>query len=174
MIIFVFIMKTLILVRHAKSSWDDGSLNDLERPLSKRGKHDAPLMGRLLMEKGEKPDLIVSSPAKRAFSTAKKIAAELGIKKKHIKTSEDLYLADINDFLEVISRIEDNIQNLMIFSHNFSITDFANFLTGEKINNIPTCGAVKAELDINSWIDIKDKKGRLVYFEYPKKHYDGI
>ncbi|MBL8016029.1 MAG: histidine phosphatase family protein [Ignavibacteria bacterium] len=167
-------MKNLILVRHAKSSWDDAGLSDMERPLNKRGRHDAPMMGRILAEKGEKPDLIISSPAKRALSTAKRIADELGYDRSSIKINNSLYMADNDDFFSVIRDVKDKVSRLMIFSHNYGITDFANHITGESISNIPTCGIVKAELDMDSWTDILNTKGKLLYFEYPKKHTNGI
>lgn len=167
-------MKNLILVRHAKSSWDNAGLSDMERPLNKRGKHDAPMMGRILAGKGEKPDLIISSPAKRALSTAKRISVELGYERSSIKINNSLYMADNDDFLRVIGEVKDEVSCLMIFSHNYGITDFVNSITGESISNIPTCGIVKAELNLDSWSDIINTKGKMIYFEYPKKYTDGI
>ncbi len=167
-------MKNLILVRHAKSSWDNAGLSDIERPLNKRGRHDAPMMGRLLAEKGEKPDLMISSPAKRALSTAKRIADELRYDRSSIKINNSLYMAGNDDFFSVIGDVKDKVSCLMIFSHNYGITDYANLITGESISNIPTCGIVKSVLDIDSWSDIINPKGKMLYFEYPKKYTDGI
>lgn len=167
-------MKQLILVRHAKSSWDNARLSDMERPLNKRGKRDAPMMGRLLAEKGENPELVISSPAKRALSTAKRIADELGYDRSSVKINNSLYMADNDDFCSVIGDVNDKVSCLMMFSHNYGITDFANRITGENISNIPTCGIIKAELDIDSWTEIINTKGKLIYFEYPKKYADRI
>lgn len=167
-------MRTLILVRHAKSSWDNPNLGDKERPLNHRGKSDAPKMGELLKNKGEKPDLLVSSPAKRAYSTAKRIAKELSYKKADIERNEALYMADLEDFFSVIRETPENVYNLMLFSHNYGITYFANNISGGNIDNIPTCGVVRVDFDINSWAEAENKKGKLVYFEYPKKHAERV
>jgi phosphohistidine phosphatase len=166
-------MKILYLVRHAKSSWDRATLSDVERPLSKRGKLDAPMMGKLLASKGEPPELIISSHAKRAYSTAKRIAGELDYAKKKIVVNEDLYLADIDDFYDIIEDTPDSINILMLFSHNYGITYFANHISGENIDNIPTCGVVRVDFDTLNWNEIKNTKGKLAFFEYPKKHKTG-
>ena len=163
-------MKTLYLVRHAKSSWKHPELSDTERPLNKRGKTDAPFMGKLLKKKKEIPGLILSSPAKRALSTAQRFAEEMGINKKKIVVEEDLYMADFEDFAGVISESEDNNSSLMIISHNPGLTSFAGYISDSNIDNIPTAGAVRIDFDIDSWKDIKDRKGKLIFFEYPKKH----
>ncbi len=167
-------MKSLYLIRHAKSSWDNPGLNDLERPLNKRGKEAAPMMGKLLNKLGVRSDLIITSPAKRAKSTAKLIALETGFPESDILSSKLLYMADVNDFIKVIKNIGDKINELMIFSHNYGITDFANYISDSNIENIPTCGAVKIDFEFDSWNKIKKEKGKLVFFEYPKKHPNGI
>lgn len=164
-------MLTLYLVRHAKSSWENTGIEDILRPLSKRGKYDAPLMGKLLFERNEIPDLIISSPAKRAYSTAKKIALELGYPKTEIMKQDQLYMAGIDDFNEVLSGVPQDKRKLMLVSHNFGITDFANQLTGSDISNIPTCGVVRIDLNISSWINAASNRGKLIFFEYPKKFY---
>lgn len=163
-------MKILYLIRHAKSSWDEPGLGDLERPLSKRGKNDAPKMGKLLNKRGDIPELIVSSPAKRTFSTAKRIAREVNYSIKNIVRDEALYMADTDDFYSVIQSTPDSVKSLMLYAHNYGITYFANHISGSNIDNIPTCGVVRVDFDIDSWQEISDKKGKLVFFEYPKKH----
>jgi phosphohistidine phosphatase len=166
-------MKILYLVRHAKSSWDHAELGDAERPLNKRGKLDAPMMGRLLASKGEHAELIISSHAKRAFSTAKRIAAELNYPKKKIEVNEELYMADSDDFYKIIDDVPDSVSRLMLFSHNYGITYFANHIAGENIDSIPTCGIVRVDFDTPSWKEIKNTKGKLAFFEYPKKNKTG-
>lgn len=166
-------MKTLYLVRHAKSSWDCPDLEDTERPLNSRGKHDAPLMGKLLKKMKEEPDKIISGHAKRAFSTARRIAEEIGYPKKNIEEDERLYMAGSLDFVDVISGQKKNVNSIMLFSHNPGITSFANSISNANIENIPTCGIVKIDFDINKWNEISEAKGKMIYFEYPKKHYDG-
>ncbi len=174
LLIFVYLMRSLILLRHAKSSWDSPDLSDKERPLNQRGKHDAPMMGKLLNKRGLRADLMISSPAKRARSTAKKIAAEIGYDEKDIMLNDKLYMAGISDFIDVISEVKEKTSSLFIFSHNYGITDFANYLSGENIDNIPTCGIVKVDLETDSWNKIKKGKGKLVFFEYPKKYPNGL
>ena len=161
-------MLTLFLIRHAKSSWKDDSLSDKDRPLNKRGKNDALLIGKELKKRNESAVLMISSPAKRAFKTAEKIAEETGYKTGKIETSEKLYMAGYNDFVDVIRGIHIDNKKVFIFSHNNGITDFANEISGSDIENIPTCGAVKINFDIKRWKDIKDSHGKLEYFIYPK------
>jgi phosphohistidine phosphatase len=162
-------MKTLLLIRHAKSSWVEPGLSDIDRPLSKRGKNDAPKMGELIREKEGSVDLMISSPAKRAKSTAKRIAEKLDYKKKNIETSKLLYMADTDDFFKVIKEVPDDVNKLMLFSHNYGITYFANYISDSNIDNIPTCGVVRVDFEISSWKHAEKQKGQLVYFEYPKK-----
>jgi phosphohistidine phosphatase len=163
-------MLTLYLVRHAKSSWENSGIDDKLRPLNKRGKHDAPLMGKVLFERSEFPDLIISSPAKRAYLTAKKIALELGYPKIEILKKDQLYMAGIDDFMDVITGVTPDIKRLMVVSHNFGITDFTNQLTGSGISSIPTCGVVRIDLKSSSWADAASIGGELIFFEYPKKY----
>ncbi len=167
-------MRSLYLVRHAKSSWAEPGLNDHERPLNSRGKSDAPMMGKLLKRLGVSPNLIITSPAKRARSTARRIAAEVGYDKGSIIENEQLYMAGIDDFFGVIKEVKDKHNELMLFSHNYGITDFANFISDSDIDNIPTCGAVRIDFYLDSWNDIKKEKGKLIFFEYPKKYPNGI
>ena len=162
-------MKLLILVRHAKSSWDDPDLEDIDRPLNNRGKKDAPEMGQRLFKQGIIPDRVISSPARRALSTAKKITKELNYPKENIQVKEEIFEAGPDNLLLLIRNIQDNPGTLMVFGHNPSITEFANALTGINIHNIPTCGVVSIQFDVNEWSEIDYRKGKLVFFDYPKK-----
>lgn len=166
-------MKILYLVRHAKSSWEQIDRSDTERPLSKRGKSDAPMMGKLLASKGECPELIVSSHAKRAMSTAKRIAKELDYPQKKIVVNEELYMADSDDYYKIIDAVPNSVNKLMIFSHNYGITYFANHISDSNIDNIPTCGIVRVDFETGKWKEIKNTKGKLAFFEYPKKYKTG-
>lgn len=167
-------MMNLFLCRHAKSSWSEPGLADKERPLNERGKNDAPLMGNILKNKQEFPDLIISSPAKRALKTAKLIAEKLDYKTKNIEVNKNLYMAGINEFIDVISHINIDHKNVMLFSHNYGITDFANYISNSDIQNIPTCGIVKISFVIKNWQEIQNTKGNLQYFIYPKMFKNGI
>jgi len=163
-------VKTLYLVRHAKSSWKHPELTDRERPLNKRGKKDAPFMGKLLKKRGEIPQLMVSSPAVRAHEIAKAFAEEFGFKIKKIRLNDKLYLPAVNDFYGLLEEIPDNIKSLMLFSHNFGITDFANEISDIQIDNIPTSGVTRIDFESDSWNKIKGKRGKLIFFEYPSKY----
>lgn len=167
-------MMNLFLCRHAKSSWSEPGLADKERPLNERGKNDAPLIGNILKNKQEFPDLIISSPAKRALKTAKLIAEKLDYKTKNIEVNKNLYMAGINEFIDVISNINKDYKNVMLFSHNYGITDFANYISNSDIQNIPTCGIVKISFVIKNWQEIQNTKGNLQYFIYPKMFKNGI
>lgn len=167
-------MKTLYIIRHAKSSWEDPDKDDFDRPLNDRGKRDAPRMGRRLKEKGITPDLMLTSPAKRAFSTARRIGKVLKYAKDKIRSDKKLYLADEETTLSVVRDLKDKYDFVMVFGHNPGLTDFINsFQTGElDIDNLPTCGVVAFELDIQSWKDAAWGKGKISFFDYPKSRED--
>jgi phosphohistidine phosphatase len=162
-------MKTLYLVRHAKSSWKDSSLDDMERPLNKRGKRDAPFMGELLNEKGIKPDVVYSSPAKRASKTSQIISEHIGYSKGNILFDEVIYDASTNELIDFIQSIDDKYESVMIFGHNPGFTMLHNFLSGNYIDNIPTCGIVALEFN-SSWKEIKKNSAKFLFFDYPKRY----
>lgn len=162
-------MKTLILVRHAKSSWDNPSLSDFDRPLNDRGLRDAPRMGKRLRENSVVPDMLVSSPANRALSTCKIIAEKIQFPAERIQTEKNLYHADENEFLWIVQELPDSASTVMLFGHNPGITYFANSLTKENINNIPTCGVVSCHFDVEHWKQVTWGKGTMNFFDYPKK-----
>jgi len=161
--------KTLFLLRHAKSSWNDPSLDDINRPLNKRGNRDAPEMGRRLAEYVVKPEIIVSSPALRAFKTAEKAAEGLGLEKKGIRIDERVYSWDSDAVLNVINSLDDKYKSAMIVFHNPAITDLVNELSGARIDNVPTCGLATVSFDTEKWTGIKKGNGKLLNFDYPKK-----
>ena len=167
-------MKTLFIIRHAKSSWDASNIDDFERPLNDRGKRDAPRMGKRLKEKDIQPTLLLSSPAKRALSTAKGIAKVLKYPKDDIKTDRRLYHADEETMLTVVRELKEKQDVVMIFSHNPGLTEFVNSLMdGElDIDNVPTCGVVAFKLDLDTWKDVDWGKGKLLFFDYPKSKED--
>lgn len=165
-------MKTLYIVRHAKSSWKFPDLDDIDRPLSKRGKRNAPEMGLRLAKKGIKPHLLISSPAKRAFSTAKSIARIIQYPKDKIKVESQLYHGMEDEVMDVIRSTPNDITNLMIFGHNPGLTDLVNTLSGSHIYNVPTCGIIAISFDTDQWEDIGKIFGKLVFFDYPKKPFN--
>lgn len=161
-------MKILYLVRHAKSSWKDQSLNDIERPLNKRGKRDAPAMGHFLKKKNIYPDIIISSPAVRAAVTAKIIAENLSYPLNRIKYSDDIYDVDTTSLFKVVKHIKDKYDSAMITGHNPVLTNFGNALTNSRVDNIPTCGILGIELAIKSWLNITENCGTVIFFKFPK------
>lgn len=162
-------MKTLYLVRHAKSSWKQPELSDFERPLNKRGKKDAPFMGKILSDKDVNPAMMISSPAKRAATTAKIIASEIDYPGDKIVFDENIYDATGRGLLEIISGIDEKYDSAMLFGHNPGITVLQNNLSDHFIDNIPTSGVVALRFN-SSWSEIKLKSGKFVFFEYPKKY----
>jgi phosphohistidine phosphatase len=164
-------MKTLILVRHAKSSWEDKNSTDYERTLSNRGKKDAPFMAGILKDKNVKIDLILSSPAIRALTTAKIFAKELGISEKEIVADKNIYEAGRKDLLKILLEIDDSVNHLMLFGHNPGLTYLSNYLCNFETDNIPTCGIVCMQLDFDSWKYLGNKTCSLKFFEYPKKYF---
>lgn len=160
-------MKTLYLVRHAKSYWGDQSLADFDRPLNKRGKRDAPFMGEVLNDKRIIPDIIISSPAKRAKKTAVEIAEKLKYPVKKVIFNEQLYEASSNDILDIIKNIDEKYSLAMIFAHNPGLTLLNNYISSNYIDNIPTCGIVALYLQVK-WTEIGKNSCRHLFFEYPK------
>lgn len=161
-------MKTLLLVRHAKSDWGNPGLEDFDRPLNERGKKDAPQMAERLREKKPKLDAIIASPAKRAAKTARFFAKVFKISKGDIIYKQELYLAEPEVFFEVIGQTSDAFKTIAVFSHNFGITHFANMLTATRIDNIPTCGVFAVQADCKKWADFREAKKEFLFFDYPK------
>jgi phosphohistidine phosphatase len=163
-------LKTLILVRHAKSSWDDPTLPDFDRPLNDRGKKDAPKMAKRLADKKINIDAFISSPAKRAKKTAELFIKEFDRDENEIILFPSLYHADVNDFYEAISVVDDKFKSIAVFSHNPGITSFANKLVEKaQLDNMPTSSVFAVKADIKNWSDFKDAKKEFWFFDYPKK-----
>ena len=163
-------MKYLFLTRHAKSSWSYPGLADIDRPLNERGKKAAPFMGKLIMDKGEKPELLISSPAYRAFSTAKAFGEAMGLVENDIIINRTIYGAGAQQLLGLVQNQDDLHKSIMLFGHNPTFTSFVNFLTGSNIMNVVTCGVVRIDFECSSWTDIDFGSGSLAYYEYPKKY----
>lgn len=160
--------KTLYLVRHAKSSWKDATLSDMDRPLNKRGKRTSPDMGKRMRVQGHQPELIISSPAKRAISTAINIARELGIDESGIVTNEDLYFSGIKGMLRVLEKVDDRYRKVMMTGHNPTMTDLMNRLCNAGVMNMPTCAIAIIAFDMESWADLYSTEGLLLGYDYPK------
>lgn len=162
-------MKKLFLIRHAKSSWDDPTISDHERPLNERGIRNANFMSNLLKEKNIIPDLIISSTAKRAHQTANIFSENLNYTKK-IKFDSRIYEATTQNLLEVISEIENKYNYVFLFGHNPGLTNFANFISTQSIFNLPTCAIVGFDLPIERWKNISRHSAKLIFNEFPKKY----
>jgi phosphohistidine phosphatase len=165
-------MKHLFLIRHAKSSWSNPGLSDFERPLNKRGKRDAPFMGKRLATIDPRPDCIISSPARRARKTARAVGAEIGFSKKDIILEDELYTFSAHTIIEILKRTSDSIQTLALVGHNHGITECGEYLSGERLDNVPTCGIVLIQFDCKRWAHIGPQSGSLLLFDYPKLHAD--
>lgn len=161
-------MKTLILVRHAKSDWEHEGLSDIERPLNERGKKDAPEMAERLRKKGIKIDSFISSPAKRAFRTARFFAKEFDVDKDDIQTVQALYGALSSQFEQVVATQKDKDDVIAVFSHNPGITDYANSLCNVHTDNIPTCGMFAVQADVDKWSEFTNAEKNFLFYDYPK------
>jgi phosphohistidine phosphatase len=161
-------MKTLFLVRHAKSSRDDSSLPDQDRPLDERGKQDAPTMGRRLAKRDVKLDLLVSSPALRALTTAQLIAEEVGYKRKDIVVDDRLYASSPDGLLAIIRMLDKRLDRVMFFGHNPEFSDLAHRLSSEIID-MPTSAVAEFNFDTKAWSDVGEVEPVNAVLDYPKK-----
>ncbi|MEM6724191.1 MAG: histidine phosphatase family protein [Bacteroidota bacterium] len=164
-------MKTLFLIRHAKSSWADPSLTDKKRPLNKRGRRDAPFMAKLMIEKKIKADLILSSPAVRALTTAQHFAQAQGIPLSKIDVRDLIYASFVNDLVRMVQGLDDAHSIVFLFGHNPEFTSFANRFSDQYIDNVPTCGIVGIQGEIDSWSQFDRNTCQLIGFDYPKRYF---
>ena len=158
-------MKTVIFVRHAKSSWEY-DLPDRERPLKKRGKNDAKLVSKAFKETGFVPDHIFSSPANRAFTTCRIFMKNLSCPDDMLSKADDLYDFGGLSVLNFIKSCDDSLDKIMIFGHNHAFTSLVNSLGDRYIENFPTSGLAHIEIDVDSWKDVG--KGRTVRMILPR------
>lgn len=161
-------MKKIILIRHAKSSWDHSGLADHDRPLAERGENDAPIMAKRLKVRGVSPDLILSSTALRAAETAKITARELEFPEKQITWEGQLFHASTNTLLKYIRSQQDSKQTMLVFGHNPGLNDLIEFLGGE-IDNLPTSGQFGFKINAESWADLKPSNAEAWFVDFPKK-----
>ena len=161
-------MKTLIVVRHAKSSWANIGERDFDRTLNERGKEDAPIMAEKLLKTNIKVDAFVSSSAKRARKTAKAFAEAYDKTKHDIILTDDLYNAPASAFYETIEALKNSYDAVAIFAHNPGITDFVNKLGETTIDEMPTCAMFAVEAPISDWKEFKTAEKKFLFFTYPK------
>jgi phosphohistidine phosphatase len=160
-------MKTLFLVRHAKSSRDDPQLPDRDRTLNDRGRKDAPLMGQRLAGRDVKPDLVISSPAVRALSTAQAIAREIGYEERRITVDDRVYASSANILLTIVHGLDPKLDSVMLFGHNPEFATLAHHLSDE-IEDMPTCAVAEFRFDTKSWRDVGGIAPSQVTLDAPK------
>ena len=165
-------MKTLILTRHAKSSWKHPFLADIDRPLNKRGERDAPVMGKRLSRRNLIPDALVTSPAARALATATAISEPLGYPTGKIIVEDVLYEASKDRLLDAIYSLDDAWGTVMIVAHNPGLTDLVNELFPYPVANMPTCGVAVLKFDIENWSDLGRNRPLEADLDYPKNQPD--
>jgi phosphohistidine phosphatase len=163
-------MKTLYLCRHAKSSWADPGMDDFDRPLNERGMRNAPFMAQTFQQRGEPVELIVSSPANRALTTAGFFASSIGIAKQAFTQERTIYLADRHTLAHIVSQLPNEAHRVMLFGHNPGFTELTNHLSDAGIDNLPTCGLVRIDFAVDDWQHISKGSGTLVWFDHPKRH----
>lgn len=159
-------MKTLLLLRHAKSSWKNPELKDFDRPLNKRGSKAAPLMGKFMKERKLKPDLIISSPAVRARMTAA-LVAESGELQAELRYDERIYEADVEALVKVVSQIDEAAEAVLIVGHNPGLQELLKFLTDEE-HEFPTAALAQISLKPDKWSGVQQHSGRLKWVVTPK------
>ena len=165
-------MLQLTLIRHAKSSWKNPDLTDFDRPLNKRGKKNAPLMGKIIAKRGLVFDKIISSPALRAITTARLITAKLEYPENDIQQQERLYEASLHDLVDCVQTLDNRFKSIALVAHNPGLTDLCNCLSGESFDNLPTCAVAVIAFDLDDWQAVERESGRLVLYEYPRKYTD--
>ena len=159
----------LTLFRHAKSSWSNPGLADHERPLSKRGRRDAPTMGERLAARGARPSVILSSTARRALTTARRIAEALDYPLDEIRSSRRLYFAGTQEILQFIMEQPAGWPEIVVVGHNPGFTDLANLLLPElRLDNLVTAGCVAMDFPTDDWSEIAQVRATLLYWDYPR------
>jgi phosphohistidine phosphatase len=162
-------MKTVYFVRHAKSSWDSPNLRDIDRQLNDSGLKTAEKMALFMSDLDVRPDVIISSPAKRAYSTAVFFAKSFGIETADIRIAEEIYEALMSDILQLINGLPQEIDTVMLFGHNPTLTNLANYFSPDFIPNVPTCGILKVEANTNNWTQFNNQTAGLVKTYFPKE-----
>lgn len=165
-------MKTVFFIRHAKSSWDNPGLRDIDRPLNERGLRDAPEMAKRLLQTGIKPDRIISSPAKRAYSTALYFAAAFQIPETDIQVEDEIYHAWPDQIVRLIHQLPEELGTVAIFGHNPTFTALANMFSDKEIHNVPTCGIVKVDANTVHWKEFQRNTAYVSALYFPKDPVD--
>lgn len=160
-------MKTLYLIRHAKSSWSNNNLSDFDRPLNEKGKSDAIKMGNKLLSQKVMPNCVIASSSKRTKKTAKRITKILGFSYSDLDFRKELYHSNYKTLMICLTSINDNNNSCFIIVHNPGVSNFCDYLTHHAID-FPTCGIAKISFEVDSWMEITSGSGVLEWFDYPK------
>ncbi|MEZ4738095.1 MAG: histidine phosphatase family protein [Flavobacteriales bacterium] len=163
-------MRTLYLCRHAKSSWADAGMRDHDRPLNERGLRNAPFMAAQFKARQEPIDLIVSSTALRAITTARSFAHALGLAEDRIVQNAAIYHAELSMLMRVVNDLPNTAERIMLFGHNPGFTYLLDHLADAGVANLPTCGLVRIDLHVDDWRAVSKGCGSMVWFDYPKRH----
>ncbi len=163
-------MKTIYLVRHAKSDWANETLSDIDRPLNARGYSDAHKMSLILKEKKLIPDLIISSPAIRAISTALIFCRNLNFNPDAIRINRNLYDTRVKQYIDVITKTENQFKTIVLFGHNPIITNCANCLTTSFTHEMSTCSIAGITSKCEDWKKFADSNCELTFYDFPKNH----
>ncbi len=163
-------MKKLTLIRHAKSSWDDTSLDDFDRPLNARGERDLPAMAKRVRDFGLVPDRLLTSGAVRALTTARAVADALGLEPDQVVVQPELYACSYQSLLHQLQRQGDRWQHLMVVGHNPGLESLGCYLTGERLAKFPTAAVLHMRLGITRWCELVESCGSVELFDYPKLH----
>jgi phosphohistidine phosphatase len=161
-------MKTLLVIRHAKSSWDNINSPDIDRPLNERGKKDAPAMAKKVIKAGIHVDRLLASPARRARHTAELFAREFQVKESDIVILTELYHAQPAGFQQIVAGLDDGDSTVALFSHNPGITAFVNTLTSVRLDNMPTCAVFAIKSGAPTWNEFFSGDREFLLFDYPK------
>jgi phosphohistidine phosphatase len=162
-------MKTLTILRHGKSSWRQEGQPDFERPLSRRGEENTPMMAARLTEAGIRPSLIMSSPAVRAWTTAKLFARAISYPLEFLHREDRLYLAGLDRLLEVIAEQDAGFNSIVVVGHNPGLTELANYLKPGVTDNLPTCGLLSLAIETDDWDLRQPKPLDVLLYDYPKR-----
>ena len=163
-------MLSLYITRHAKSSWSDAGMPDFERPLNERGMRNAPFMAKCFSEREEPLDLIISSTAVRAISTALIFAKEMDMAASSVNRMSSLYHSTVPNLVDALHNLPDSAKRVMLFGHNPGLTELVEHLCGEDIGNLSTCGTVRIDMHVDEWKLVSRDLGTLIWMDYPKQH----
>lgn len=159
-------IKRLILIRHAKSSWKYPHLADIDRPLNKRGRHDAPMMGKRLASRGHAVARIITSPALRALRTAQAISSAFDLPVDQLRVDPLLYGASADQLLNRIQNVEDAQSSVALVGHNPDMAMLMEHLSGRPFEHVPTCAVAVFDFDTDSWRQVGDQATEVLFFEF--------